>query len=206
MQKKLRINKKKLKKLEPTKDAFASLVRSIIYQQLSGKAAASIERKFFGLFHTEALKATSERGKLLKVKYPKPEQVLKLTNAQFRSAGVSGQKMGYLRDLATKFIDGTVNQKNFKKMTDEEIIEHLTKVKGVGVWTAHMFLIFALNRPDVLPTGDLAIRKGFMRAFSLKKVPSHDKMVKLATPHTGERTHLSLHLWALMDEANGSSW
>jgi DNA-3-methyladenine glycosylase II len=204
--KKLRINKKKLKKLEPTKDAFASLVRSIIYQQLSGKAAASIERKFFGLFHTEALKATSQRGNLLKVKYPKPEEVLKLSDAQFRSAGVSTQKMGYLRDLATKFIDGTVNQKNFKKMTDEEIIEHLTKVKGIGVWTAHMFLIFALNRPDVLPTGDLAIRKGFMRAFGLKKVPSHDKMVKLATPHRGERTHLSLYLWALMDEANGSSW
>jgi DNA-3-methyladenine glycosylase II len=135
-------------------------------------------------------------------------QVDKDSNTLVISGAVPGRPgtIVEIRGLATKFIDGTVNQKNFKKMNDEEIIEHLTAVKGIGVWTAHMFLIFALNRPDVLPTGDLAIRKGFMRAFGLKKVPSHEKMIKLATPHTGERTHLSLHLWALMDEANGSSW
>ncbi len=183
---KIKINKKKLRKLEPTKNPFQSLVRSIIFQQLSGKAATSILNKFIGLWP--------------KKKFPKPEDVLKLSDVQFRSAGVSLQKAGYLRDLSAKFIDSTISPKKIPKMSDQEIVEHLTMVKGIGEWTAHMFLIFALNRPDVLPTGDLAIRKGFMKAFSLKKVPSHDEMVFLSKPHVGERTYLSLYLWGIMDE------
>jgi DNA-3-methyladenine glycosylase II len=85
-------------------------------------------------------------------------------------------------------------------MKDQEIINHLVQVKGIGEWTAHMFLIFALNRPDVLPTGDLAIRKGFIKAFNLKSVPNHEKMVSLAKSHNGERTYLALYLWGIMDE------
>lgn len=184
--KRIKINKKKLRKLEPTKNPFQSLVRSIIYQQLSGKAAGSILNKFVLLFSPKT--------------FPKPEDVLRLTNAQFKSAGVSVQKVSYLRDLSMKFLDGTINPKKFHKMSDRDIEEHLVRIKGVGMWTAHMFLIFALNRPDVLPTGDLAIRKGFMKAFSLRKVPSHEKMVELAESHIGERTYLSLYLWSIMDE------
>lgn len=187
MNKKIKIDKKKLKKLELTKNPFQSLVRSIIYQQLSGKAAGSILNKFVSLWP--------------KKKFPKPADVLKLTDAQFKSAGVSVQKASYLRDLSAKFIDGTINPKKFHKMSDVEIEEHLVRVKGVGVWTAHMFLIFALNRPDILPTGDLAIRKGFMKAFGLRKVPTHESMVMLAQPYAGERTYLSLHLWGIMDES-----
>ena len=183
---KIKINKRKLRKLEPTKNPFQSLVRSIIYQQLSGKAAGSILNKFVLLFKPR--------------KFPRPKDVLKLTDAQFKSAGVSVQKASYLRDLSAKFLDGTINPKKFSKMSDAEIEEHLVRVKGVGVWTAHMFLIFALNRPDILPTGDLAIRKGFMKAFSLRTIPSHAKMVKLAQAHAGERTYLSLHLWGIMDD------
>ena len=183
---KIKINKKKLRKLEPTKNPFQSLVRSIIFQQLSGKAATSILNKFVLLFKPK--------------KFPKPKDVLKLSDAQFRSAGVSLQKAGYLRDLSAKFIDGTVNSKKLPKMSDEEIVEHLTMVKGIGEWTAHMFLIFALNRPDVLPTGDLAIRKGFMKAFSLRTVPDKEKMVFLAKPYSGERSYLSLYLWGIMDD------
>ncbi len=183
---KIKINKRKLRKLEPTKNPFQSLVRSIIFQQLSGKAATSILNKFVLLFKPK--------------KFPKPEDVLKLTDAQFKSAGVSAQKASYLRDLSLKFIDGTINPKKFSKMSDSEIEEHLIRAKGVGVWTAHMFLIFALNRPDILPTGDLAIRKGFMKAFTLRSMPSHDKMVSLAKAHAGERTYLSLHLWGIMDD------
>lgn len=186
MSKKIKINKKKLRTLEPTKNPFQSLVRSIIYQQLSGKAAGSILNKFVLLFKPK--------------KFPTPEDVLKLTDKQFKSAGVSAQKAGYLRDLSAKFLDGTINPKKFSKMSDSEIEEHLVQVKGIGTWTAHMFLIFALNRPDVLPTGDLAIRKGFMKAFGLRTVPSHEKMVSLAKLHAGERTYLSLHLWGMMDE------
>lgn len=84
-------------------------------------------------------------------------------------------------------------------MTDQEIIDHLTQVKGVGIWTAHMFLIFSLGRPDVLPTGDLAIRKGFMKFFGLRQLPSEEKMLALARRHAGLRTHLALHLWQIMD-------
>ena len=85
-------------------------------------------------------------------------------------------------------------------MTDEEIIAHLVQVKGIGEWTAHMFLIFALGRPDVLPTGDLAIKKGFVKVFRLRKTPTHEKMVELATPYNGNRTTLALYVWDRMDE------
>jgi DNA-3-methyladenine glycosylase II len=187
MIKKIKINKKKLRTLEPTKNPFQSLVRSIIFQQLSGKAATSILNKFVGLWPDK--------------KFPKPEDILKLTDSQFKGAGVSAQKASYLRDLSIKFLDGTINPKKFSKMSDSEIEEHLVRVKGIGTWTAHMFLIFALNRPDILPTGDLAIRKGFMKVFGLRSEPSHEKMVLLARPHIGERTYLSLHLWGVMDES-----
>lgn len=187
MKKKLSIDTQRLRPLEPSTNPFQSLVRSIIYQQLSGKAAAAIMGKFVSLWPRK--------------KFPTPRDVLALSDQQFRSAGVSSQKASYLRDLAAKFEDGTIVPKQFPSMTDDEIIEHLVRVKGVGVWTAHMFLIFALNRPDVLPTGDLAIRKGFMRAFNLRKAPSHERMVALAMAHAGERTILALHLWDLMDEA-----
>lgn len=183
---KLRINKAKLRSLEPTKNPFQSLVRSIIFQQLSGKAASAIMSKFTALFPTK--------------KFPSPADVLKVTDVQLKSAGVSAQKATYLRDLAQQFENGSINTHKLSHMSDEEIIEHLTRIKGVGVWTAHMFLIFALNRPNVLPTGDLAIRKGFMKAYRLRTEPSHDKMHVLAKPHAGEHTYLALYLWGLMDE------
>jgi DNA-3-methyladenine glycosylase II len=199
----LRIDKKKLRPLTPTKNAFASLIRSIIYQQLSGKAAASIERKFFGLFDPKALTAQSIRGTVLQTKWPKPEDVLRLTDAQLRSAGISAQKAAYLRDLAAKFADKTIAPKLFPKMSDEEIIEHLTRVKGIGTWTAHMFLIFAINRPNVLPVGDLGIKKGFQKAFRLRTMPDEKKMRLLAKPYEGEHTYLSLYLWGVVDEGAG---
>lgn len=180
-----------------TKNPFQALVRSIIFQQLSGKAASTILNRFMELF---GYSPTSKRGWSGVKSFPKPEDILKLSDTQFKSAGVSAQKVGYLRDLSAKFIDGTINPKKFSKMSDQEIIDHLVQVKGIGEWTAHMFLIFALNRPDVLPTGDLAIRKGFMKAFKLTKISTHDEMVTLAKGHKGERTYLSLHLWGIMDE------
>ncbi len=187
---KLCIDKKKLRPLSPSDNPFASLVRSIIFQQLSGKAAASILKKFIALWPRKT--------------FPAPNDILILTDAQFRSAGVSLQKAKYLRDLAAKFLDKTIDPKHFHKMTDQEIIDHLVQVKGIGEWTAHMFLIFALNRPDVLPTGDLAIKKGFVKVFGLRKVPTHEKMHTLAKAYAGERTKLSLYLWdSLEDNAGG---
>ena len=192
MVKKLSIDKKKLKALEPTKNPFQSLVRSIIFQQLSGRAAASILKKFIALYKPK--------------KFPKPQDVLNTSDKKLRSVGLSRGKIIYIRDLANKFLDMTINPKLFPQMTDDEIIEHLVAVKGIGPWTAHMFLIFALNRPDVLPTGDLAIRKGFMKAFNLRAMPTEKKMHLLAAAHAGERTYLSLYLWAILDDAAGAEW
>ena len=188
---KLPIRNKNIRKLLPSKNAFASLARSIIYQQLSGKAAASIEKKFLGLF---------------KGKFPKPQEVLELTDAQFQSAGVSAQKRGYLRDLAAKFLDGTIVPRKFPKMTDEEIREHLIAVKGIGRWTADMFLMFALNRPNVLPLGDLGIKKGFQKAFKLRTLPDEKKMLKLAADYEGDHTQLSLYLWHMLDNSGDNAW
>lgn len=178
----------KKRNLTPTKNAFQALARSIIYQQLSGKAAGTIYARFVALW---------------KKKFPKPEDVIGISEEQMRGAGLSRGKITYLKDLAAKFIDGTINPKHFPKMSDQEIIDHLTQVKGIGVWTAHMFLIFSLNRPDILPVGDLAIKKGFMKAFGLRKMPTEAKMIALAKDHIGNRTYLSLHLWKLMDEGTG---
>ena len=181
---KLKINKKKLRKITPTKNAFLSLARSIIGQQISTKAGQAIFAKFLLLF-----------GK----KRPTPEAFLQFSILDLRSAGISPQKAMYLKDLAEKFLGKTLNPKNFHKMSDEEIKDHLLQVKGIGPWTADMFLIFALNRMDILPTGDLGVKKGFQKAFNLKSLPTESTMRKLALPHKGEYTALTLHLCSILD-------
>lgn len=181
---KLKINKNKLRKISPTENAFLSLASSIISQQISTKAGNAIRAKFLALFGKKKIT---------------PENFLKLSLSELRLAGVSPQKIGYLTDLAKKFIDKTIDHSNFHKMTDGEVKEHLVQVKGIGPWTADMFLIFALNRKDILPVGDLGIKKGFQKAFKLKKLPSEAQMYKLAEPHNGERTALTLYLWDILD-------
>ena len=181
---KIKIDKKKVRKITPSKSYFLSLASSIIYQQISTKAGDSIYRKFLTLF-----------GK----KKPTPEIFLGISSIRLKSAGISPQKAGYLKDLAEKFIDKTVNQKTFHQMTDIEVKEHLIQVKGIGPWTADMFLIFALNRKDVLPVGDLGTKKGFQKAFKLSKIPTEQKMLKLAEPYNGDRTLLTLYLWDILD-------
>lgn len=181
---KLKIDKKKLRKITPTKNAFLSLASSIIHQQISTKAGAAIYKKFLSLF-----------GR----KKPTPENFLKLKTKVVRDSGISPQKLSYLTDLAEKFIDKTIDQKNFHKMSDSEVKDHLVRVKGIGSWTADMFLIFALNRPDILPVGDLGTKKGFQKAFNLRSLPSEAKMLKLAESHKGDRTVLALYLWHILD-------
>ena len=166
--------------------AFQSLCESIIFQQLSGKAAGTILARFVALFP--------------KKKFPTPEDVLKIKTEKLRSAGLSGQKASYLKDLAAKFKDGTINPKIFSKMSDAEIIEHVVAVKGIGEWTAQMFLMFTLARPDVLPTGDLGIQKGFQKLFALRNRPSPKQMKKLANGWRGHRTAACMYLWRLQDE------
>ncbi len=184
--KKLQINKSKLRKLEPTKNAFLSLAGSIIYQQISTGAGDAIYKKFLKLF----------KGK------PTAEKLLKLSDKKLRGAGISPQKLSYLRDLAQKFKGSSFQHSNehWNKMSDEEIKTRLLKVKGIGPWTADMFLIFALNRPNILPLGDLGIIKGFQKVFKLKSRPSERTMLRLARPHEGEHTTLSLYLWDSLDK------
>lgn len=160
---------------------FRALAESIIYQQLSGKAAATIVKRFIALFPGNT--------------FPTPEDVLKISTPKLRLAGLSGQKSAYLKDLAAKCIDGSVSSRSFHKMSDGEVTEHLVAVKGIGPWTAQMFLMFTLGRPDVLPTGDLGIQKGFQKVFGLKKLPTPVQMEKLAKSWTGHRTLACFYLW-----------
>ena len=166
---------------------FRALAQSIIYQQLSGKAADTICKRFIALYPGKA--------------FPTPQDVLKTSDARLRSAGLSAQKASYLKDLARKCTDGTINPRTFASMSDEEIIEHVTAVKGIGEWTAHMFLMFTLGRPDILPTGDLGIQKGFRKLFGLKKLPSPTQMERLARGWAGHRTVACFYLWRYVDEA-----
>ncbi len=182
---KIRVNPKKLKRqLTPAKNHFLVLTRAIIYQQISTKAGDAINKRFLKTFGRKKVSAKNLR---------------ELSNANLRSAGISPQKLGYLRDLSAKFLDGTVNPKKFKKMSDEAIRQHLVAVKGIGVWTADMFLISALNRPNILPVGDLGIQKGFQKVFKLKRLPSEKHMRRLAKPHEGQHTYLALYLWEALD-------
>lgn len=168
------------------RSVFRALAESIIYQQLSGKAADTILKRFVALFP----------GK----EFPAPRDVLRIRIDRLRSAGLSGQKAAYLKDLARKCTDGTIEPEKFGKMTDSEIIEHVTAVKGIGEWSAHMFLMFTLSRPDILPTGDLGIQKGFKKLFGLRKLPSPERMHALARGWSGHRTVACFYLWRLLDE------
>lgn len=168
-----------------TSDPFQSLCEAIIYQQISGGAAASILKKFKALWP--------------KKDFPTPADVIKIKPEKLRSAGISPQKLAYLKDLASKFTDGTINPSKFRRMSDEEIIAHVTAVKGVGVWTAQMFLMFTLGRPDVLPTGDLGIQKAFQKVFKLRAKPSPQKMELLARQWAGHRTVACFYLWRMLD-------
>ena len=168
---------------------YESLVRSIIGQQLSGKAAATIRGRFFASYGDET-------------KCPTPEQVLATAMGEFRAVGVSGQKASYLLALAAHAQSGLLDRRKLQKMSDEEVIADLVAVKGIGEWTAHMFLMFYLNRPDVLPTGDLGVRKGMMMAYNLRKLPSPQRMHQIAKHWKPYRSIGTLYMWELADTVN----
>ena len=172
--------------LKRGKNPFQALVRSIIHQQVSGAAAETIHARFLALFPRD--------------KFPTPEAVRAMPLAKMRAAGLSGQKASYIKDLAEKFADGTIRHRSLHKMETADLVLHLTQVKGIGVWTVHMFLIFTLNRPDVLPTGDLGIRKGFQALYKLKSLPDHAQMEHLARPWRPHASVASWYLWRVANE------
>jgi DNA-3-methyladenine glycosylase II len=167
--------------------SFETLVKSIVYQQLSGRVASVIFNRL----------VAAAGGKLT------PGSILKLRPVRLRAAGLSGQKTLYIRDLARHTRDRRVIFEELAALGDEEVTERLTQVKGIGVWTVHMFLIFALRRPNVLPTGDLGIRNAIRKAYGMVELPKPAEIETLAEPWRPYRTVASWYLWrSLEGDAN----
>ena len=170
-------------RMEYGEPEFHSLAEAIIYQQLNGKAAVTIFKRFAALV-----------GEPLT-----PEGILKLSEEQLRSVGLSKQKSSYLRDLAAKTHEGKLDFGRLPKLSDDEVIEHLTQVKGIGVWTAHMFLMFALRRPNVLPTGDFGVRMAMKKYYKKRNLPKPDQMEKIAKAWEPCRSVACWYLWKSLD-------
>jgi len=170
-------------KMQYGEPVFDSLAEAIVYQQLNGKAAATIYKRFAAI-----------AGDPLT-----PAGILKLKPEQMRSAGLSKQKTSYLFDMAERAHRGELDFSRLPKMTDDAVIEHLTQVKGVGVWTAHMFLMFTLRRPNILPTGDYGVRMAIQKAYKKRKLPKPDAMEKIAKPWEPYRSIASWYLWRSLD-------
>jgi DNA-3-methyladenine glycosylase II len=162
---------------------FCSLAEAIVYQQLNGKAAVVIFNRFAAL-----------AGEPLT-----PEGILKLTDAQLRGAGLSKQKSSYLKDLAAKTASGDLDFTKLADLSDDEVIKHLTQVKGIGVWTAHMFLMFSLRRPNVLPTGDYGVQVAMKKHYKKRKLPKPKDMEKIARAWAPYRSVACWYMWRSLD-------
>ena len=171
-------------KEERSGDAYGALLRSIVGQQLSTKAASTIYGRMLELFDGHA---------------PSPKQLLAADPDAIRAAGLSRPKIAYLRDLAQHVEDGELELDRLDELSDEKIIEELTAVKGIGDWSAHMFLMFHLGRPDVLPVGDQGIRNAIKIQYRLRKIPDAKRMEKIARPWRPYRTLACLYLWSSLD-------
>ena len=162
---------------------FHSLAEAIVYQQLNGRAAVTIFNRFAAL-----------AGEPLT-----PAGILKLTDEQLRSVGLSKQKSAYLKDLAAKTAAGQLDFARLPELSDEEVVEHLTQVKGIGVWTAHMFLMFSLRRPNVLPTGDYGVQMAVKKHYKKRKLPKPKDMEKIARAWEPYRSVACWYMWRSLD-------
>lgn len=168
---------------------FQALVRSIVFQQLSGKAAGTIHARFSRLFANG----------------PDPRALTQLTDAQMREAGLSRQKIGYLRDLAEKVVSGALPLDAVEHMADDELIAHLVQVKGVGRWTAQMFLMFRLGRPNVLPELDLGIQNAIRRAYRKRRRPGPKEVRKIGAKWSPHSTVACWYLWRSLENGDGQA-
>jgi 3-methyladenine DNA glycosylase/8-oxoguanine DNA glycosylase len=162
---------------------FCSLAESIVYQRLNGTAAATIFGRFVAL-----------AGEPLT-----PEGILKLSDEQLRSVGLSKQKSAYLKDLAAKTASGLLDFVRLPELSDDEVIQHLTQVKGIGEWTAHMFLMFSLRRPNVLPTGDYGVQVAMKKHYKKRKLPKPKDMQKIARAWEPYRSVACWYMWRSLD-------
>jgi DNA-3-methyladenine glycosylase II len=173
--------------LEYEPNQFGALVDSIIYQQLAYKAAQTISRRFRQIYGN---RDGAGPGRL-----PRPDEIRQTPLRKLRAAGLSRQKIGYLRDLAAKVTAGTLALGRFGRMEDDAVIENVTQVKGIGRWTAEMFLMFSLRRPDVLPVGDLGLQYGFKEAYGMRSLPSERTMLKRGEAWRPYRSIATWYLW-----------
>ena len=165
---------------------FSVLVESIISQQLATGAAEAIFKRFKGLYP----------------KFPTASEILSTRKTKLRQVGLSGMKIEYLKDLSRHVEEGRLDMKSLSKMSDEDVILQLTQVKGIGRWTAEMFLIFSLGRQDVFPADDLGLRKGVQRAFSLKEIPKLKEVEKIGERWRPYRTIVTWYLWKSLQKFN----
>jgi DNA-3-methyladenine glycosylase II len=170
-------------KMEYSPPEFHSLAEAIVYQQLNGKAAVTIFKRFTDLAGDPVTAAG----------------ILKLTPEQTRSVGLSKQKSSYLFDMAQRAQRGELNFTDLKEMSDDEVIKHLTQVKGVGVWTAHMFLMFTLRRPNILPVGDFGVQMAIKKHYRKRKLPKPADMEKIARAWEPYRSVACWYLWRSLD-------
>ena len=173
-------------RLKPHTDHYGELVGSIVGQQLSAVAAGTIWRRVLDLFS----------GRM-----PSPEELMKIDDQKLRDVGLSWAKVRYVKDLARHVLDGQLDLKHISKMPNEQVIEQLTAVKGIGEWSAHMFMMFGLGRLDILPVGDLGVRKAVMNLYGLAEMPDPARMVTIATEngwHPYESV-ASWYLWQSLD-------
>jgi DNA-3-methyladenine glycosylase II len=169
-------------------DPFQSLLESIIYQQLAGAAASIIYGRFIKYYNNSV---------------PIPSQILSTPDAMLKcKVGLSSKKIEYLKDLSARVADHRLDLKVLPTMTDEDIIDQLTEVKGIGRWTAEMFLIFCLGRPDVLPVGDLGIRKAMQKVYSLPELPTSSTMLAISQPWKPYRSVATWYLWKFISKFN----
>jgi DNA-3-methyladenine glycosylase II len=168
------------RKEERPADAYGALLRAIVGQQLSTKAARTIYLRVLDLFDG---------------KTPSPEQLLEASEADLRAAGLSGRKVEYIRDLAGHVISGELELDRLDRLEDEQVIEEIVAVRGLGQWTAEMFLMFHLKRPDVLSGGDLGIRKAIQIEYGLAEMPAPQEVLRIGEPWSPYRSLASLYLW-----------
>lgn len=168
--------------IRPHTRYFETLIGSIISQQLSTKAADTIYKRFLGLYKP--------------ARFPKPEQILETPNEHLRATGMSNGKVSFVKDLVAKTQEGAVKFNRLARKSDDEVIEMLTQVKGIGVWTVHMFLIFSLGRLDILPVGDLGVRRGIQIQYGFDDLPSAEQIEQVALENKW-RPYCSVASWYL---------
>jgi DNA-3-methyladenine glycosylase II len=168
-------------------DPFQSLVEAIIYQQLAGNAADAIYGRFVKIYG----------------RFPRPSQLLATKDAKLRASGLSGRKVEYLKDLSLRVSDGRLKIALLLEMPDEQVIEQLVQVKGIGRWTAEMFMIFCLGRQDVLPVGDLGLRKAMQKTYLLDDLPSPESMREIARPWKPYCSIATWYMWKSLEKFKG---